>query len=327
MNNLMCTLLLSTVICSGAKEPMVISLHSGNGAVGSTDTKITMNMGPPLGAFGGTFGPADFQGALSGPPAFVVPPDAPWVQHLADPDARWISATVDGSTSQADSNTALYALPFEVDMPCITTAFLSITFAVDNELGDGLNEGVFLNGTPLIGTSAAPGVDMVASFDGLDVTDFIAQGENVLYFYQVNLGGQAGLLFSATLEINSEGAWENLGGDTQGSSGVPVLQGFGPLTGGSTMTLDVANAPANSLALLWISFASDPLNVLGGTVHAIPVTHQTLVRTDGLGQWTENVLLPAGIPACSEVWFQALLADPTVPEGIVLSNAVKATTP
>jgi hypothetical protein len=130
-----------------------------------------------------------------------------------------------------------------------------------------------------------------------------------------------------TVAADADKAWADLGGGISGSNGTPNLVGGGPLTPGSTMSLDLTAAPPGATVLLWLSFTSVPLGYFGGTIHAIPPTNQFLLPTNGSGALSIGGVWPPGLPADLCIWFQYLVDDPSVVGGIGLSNAVKATTP
>ncbi len=123
------------------------------------------------------------------------------------------------------------------------------------------------------------------------------------------------------------GAWTDLGGGSAGAFGVPSATGTGALTGGSVVSLDLAGAPPNEAALLWISTTSTPLPLLGGTLHAQPFSFQFVIVTDPSGDFLAAGNWPAGLPPGMELWFQFLVQDLSVPAGIILSNGLKAVTP
>jgi hypothetical protein len=79
--------------------------------------------------------------------------------------------------------------------------------------------------------------------------------------------------------------------------------------------------------LLWLAFQSTPLPALGGTVYPVPPLGQYLLFSDGAGAFSISAPWPVGVPQGTEMWLQTLIEDFSVPAGISLSNAVKATTP
>jgi hypothetical protein len=123
------------------------------------------------------------------------------------------------------------------------------------------------------------------------------------------------------------GTWTDLGGGTAGSAGVPVLAGSGSLQPGWPMALDLAHAPPGAPLLLWLSLAPAPVAKFGGTLHALPAVAQVLLMTDGAGTFHAGATWPAGLPSGLAITFQALIADPSVPPGLVLGNGLRATLP
>jgi hypothetical protein len=121
--------------------------------------------------------------------------------------------------------------------------------------------------------------------------------------------------------------WTNLGGGTVGANGAPTLVGSGPLDAGSVTSLSLVAAPTNGLMLAWLSLTSVPVNYFGGTIHANPPTNQFLFFADPAGSFSVSTTWPSGIPAGTQAWFQFIVQDPSVPAGLTLSNAVRATTP
>ena len=121
--------------------------------------------------------------------------------------------------------------------------------------------------------------------------------------------------------------WVDLGGGTSGIAGVPSLAGFGPLTAGSTATLELTSGPPSALSLAWLALDSQPFNALGGTVHATPFAQQFLFQTQPNGTFAVSTSWPVGVPAGTEVWFQFILQDLSVLPGLTLSNGLKATSP
>jgi hypothetical protein len=79
--------------------------------------------------------------------------------------------------------------------------------------------------------------------------------------------------------------------------------------------------------LMWVSFQSTPQLLLGGTLHAIPAIVELLVLSDIGGNLSIPFPWPPGVPPGTNFWIQYLVQDLSVTPSIILSNAVKATTP
>jgi len=121
--------------------------------------------------------------------------------------------------------------------------------------------------------------------------------------------------------------WVDLGGGTSGINGAVTLAATGDLTAGSTLTLDLTQAPASAQLVGWAAFAPVPFAALGGTIHAYPFNVQILPFSDPSGSWSASLPWPAGIPMGTDIFVQFLAQDLSVPAGITVSNGVMATTP
>ena len=121
--------------------------------------------------------------------------------------------------------------------------------------------------------------------------------------------------------------WQNLGGGTLGINGVPSLTASGSLVAGTPFEIDLTNAAPSALMVVWLSFDSTPLSVLGGTLHANPVDVQFVRVSDSGGSLNEGGLWFAGVPAGTELTLQFLVQDLSVIQQITMSNGVTTTTP
>jgi hypothetical protein len=130
------------VALTGARADQTVIVRSGNGTVGSQDTEVrflsygvTSDVTPQ---------PADFVTVKTGPFAYVVPPDGPYIPQLpSDPNAKWIA-----HSPGLASGSALYAVPFQLTDSVITSATLTFYFSVDNAVN-----GIFFNGQRISGNS------------------------------------------------------------------------------------------------------------------------------------------------------------------------------
>lgn len=145
-------LLFSATVTTTVAKMTAVTIRSGNGTVGGTDSQIKMLIGPPAGAIGHVFTAADFAAAQTGPSAYVVTPNALWIAALsADPSAKWVSSV----NNSIFGNTALYAVSFQIS-DVFTAATLALNYAVDDGIGDGYgnsygNSGIYLNGSAVCG--------------------------------------------------------------------------------------------------------------------------------------------------------------------------------
>lgn len=197
-------LVLAFGMSSSAFADDSITLQSGNGVEGGTDSEITMLVGPSDSGFAAPFIPADFTDADSGSAAFIIAPHGAWTGPLvANPSALWISTFSDGIDN---GNTALYSMPFTSTCSEIDSASLDFDFLIDNALGDSNNEGLFINGLPIASSTLNNGEDQNTfkidqSFATFDITSLVNPGSNTLYVNSVDLGGPSGLRFSAEINI------------------------------------------------------------------------------------------------------------------------------
>jgi hypothetical protein len=187
------------VACFGGamSQAETVVLRSGNGSVGGNDTLISMLTGPADTNFAAAFTPADFSAAGSGPAAFIIANNPAWIATLpSDPLARWISTSANGA---GEGGTALYAIDFTL-ATAASSATLDLRLAVDNALGGGPNQGVFLNGTAISGNSMPAGFTSELSVQRNDIAPLLVAGTNTLYINSTDQGGPGGLIFSATIE-------------------------------------------------------------------------------------------------------------------------------
>lgn len=186
----------------------VITLRSGNGA-GSTDSDVSMLIGPVDTYFGSAFTATDFANARSGPQAFIIGNHPAWLapSSFSDPSARYISTNALASHPTpgiGNGASALFAIDFTITDASIASASISFDFAVDNLLGDNdalldINEGLFLNGTALSGSTTGGGFDTTYNFTRTDIAPLLVTGLNTLYINMTDVGGPSGLIFSTTI--------------------------------------------------------------------------------------------------------------------------------
>jgi hypothetical protein len=143
-----------------------VVLRSGNGSIGGNDTLISMLTGPADTNFSTAFTPADFSAAGSGPAAFIIANHPAWTATLpSDAQARWISTAATGTV---EGGTALYAIDFTL-ANAASSATLDLRLLVDNSLGGGPNQGVFINGTAISGNSMPAGFNVESSIQRSDI--------------------------------------------------------------------------------------------------------------------------------------------------------------
>ena len=189
---------LTLLTCWSARAE-IITLRSGNGSVGGTDSLVNMLIGPADSAFAAAFTPANFASARTGPDAFIVARNVAWIAALAgDSTSQWIGTSAGAASA---GSTALYAIDFVLSNP-FTTATLDLHYAVDNVLGTGPNQGVYLNGTAISGSSTGGTFTSEFSLSRSDIGSLLSLGTNTLFIDATDQGGPAGLLFRATITTN-----------------------------------------------------------------------------------------------------------------------------
>jgi uncharacterized protein (TIGR03437 family) len=225
-----CGLVTFGLIAASWASAQTITVRSGNGFVGGTDSAVTFLLGSPTGVFGHAFTPTDFSSAQTGPAAFILSPNPLWIPALSsDPSAQWIGTNADAACCQG--NTALYAISFQIT-GSFSAATLTLNWAADDGIGEGAygpNTGVYLNGTGICGNSFPIGFGQQNTVTCNNIAPLLRVGTNWLYIEDGNAEGAAGLLFSATITTTGNGALSlNPGGVVDVASFTP-----GPVAPGS----------------------------------------------------------------------------------------------
>jgi hypothetical protein len=237
MNSLKSHLVLAGVLLAASAPSLwaveVITVRSGNGLPSGLDSQLTYLAGPADSEFGVALAPAQFAAAQVGPAPTILPVwalNGSWTSTLsADPLAQWVSDNVWGGSS---GDTNLYAVPFFVTSGSVGSATLDFHFLCDNWIGEfyaNVNEGVYINGTPIAGTTGG-NYATETSFLGLNVAGLVTPGPNTLYVLSSDVGGPGGLIFSATVRIDGDGT---VGAEEQTASfelGAAYPNPFNPVT-------------------------------------------------------------------------------------------------
>ena len=170
------------------------------------DCHVTALIGPETGPFPGVLDAASFEDARSGVDTYLQNPSGECFQKMtADFDAQWI--TTDDFAPGTTPRTALYAVDFELTGATILNASIDIYIRTEDQLGGGVNDGIYLNGQPLHGEMTDPACDAPEPFylRRDDVAALLHPGTNTLYFNVTRLDGRSGILFSATIRVDSDG--------------------------------------------------------------------------------------------------------------------------
>jgi hypothetical protein len=121
--------------------------------------------------------------------------------------------------------------------------------------------------------------------------------------------------------------WADLGQALAGSAGAPQLEGSGPLTSGSTVSLSVSSALANTTAALIAGVANINAPFKGGVLVPSPDVILVGLVIGASGTRVDNFPWPAGIPSGFVMFNQYWITDAAGPSGYAATNAVSATAP
>ncbi len=125
----------------------------------------------------------------------------------------------------------------------------------------------------------------------------------------------------------TDGPWSDEGCALAGFAGDPVLVGSGDLSAGSSNSLELSNALPSSTMAMFFGFTNTPTFFYGGTLKPVPWTTLLFTTTTAGGGLTLPFVMPAGVPASTELWLQAAIQDVTAVAGVSISNALLGVTP
>ena len=139
-----------------------------------------------------------------------------------------------------------------------------------------------------------------------------------------------GATYSGTLAYRLVGepiGWFDQGCALPGVVGEPQLVGTGTLADGSTNSVDLTNAAPSATAGLLLGLSSTPIPFKGGTIKPFPFFDPVLLSTSAGGTISIPFVMPAGVPAGTELWVQWAIQDAAAIHGVALSNAILGVTP
>jgi len=121
--------------------------------------------------------------------------------------------------------------------------------------------------------------------------------------------------------------WCELGGGLAGVT-IPALSGSGPLTAGSSGSLELTQAAPSTASVLFASLRHAARPFKGGLLSTIPIVFQMSLGTSVVGSWTLPwSAWPPGLPPGFEIYFQVAVADPAAVQGVSISNLLRAKQP
>jgi len=172
--------------------------------INSSSAVRFLDSGTSSGDFTAPFTAQNFTAAQTGPTASALSSTPYYALSLPDgPNAVWIGTSANAGATVGD--TALYAVSFTLPSS-VSSASLTLYYDVDNNLGY-TNPGIYINGTALPNSTGLPPgcVNQVCAFTqentytAASIGSLLVSGTNWIYFDAVNLGGPAGLIFSAVI--------------------------------------------------------------------------------------------------------------------------------
>lgn len=270
-----------SLLAGSLASAATVTVRSGNGSIGGRDGSVTFLLGPSVGDFSRSFTSTDFSNAQSGPPAFIVSRNPLWISRLpSDPLAQWIGTNPNAASS---GNTALYAISFQIGS-AFSSATLTLHYAADDT--PSFLGGLFLNGTAVCTSLIEVGFSQEHTLTCNNVGPLLRVGTNWLYFDVVNVGGSAGLVFSATITTTETGPF--LG---------PVING---VVNGASFTQG-SIAPGTIISIFGTGLAAGttvasllplPTSLLGTTADVAGLALPLLYVSPG----QINAQLPYGLP-------------------------------
>jgi len=120
--------------------------------------------------------------------------------------------------------------------------------------------------------------------------------------------------------------WWGLGNALDGMEGAPRLRGFGPVTAGEPVTVQLTHAKPHAVVALYVGFSVVDAPFHGGVLVPNPDMVVAGLHTDAAGSCTLTTSWPADLPSGFKTFYQCWIADATQPEGLAASNALMSET-
>ena len=187
---------------------------------------------------------------------------------------------------------------------------------------NGQQSGLFINNKMLIqsGVTQVNGQTVESVYGS---TDTLAMSDDGRYIIaEVRLPNS----IDAAVMID-RGPWEIQDGAYAGINGEPRLRAWGPLTGGSSVTIDLDRAVPNGTANLIVGLSQANAPFWCTTIFPNPDILLFGIPTDADGRLSFNAPLPAVMPSGVDLHLQYIVDDASACGGYSSSNAIKGTTP
>jgi hypothetical protein len=121
-------------------------------------------------------------------------------------------------------------------------------------------------------------------------------------------------------------AWIDLGYAFGGPDGAPKFKFKGKIEAGTRSKLILKDAPANAMAVLFVSLDSAPSPFKGGLLVPAAPSLAIVLVTSAQGQIEVPISASAGLPAGFDLIMQYAVIDASAPQGVALSNALQTST-
>ena len=121
--------------------------------------------------------------------------------------------------------------------------------------------------------------------------------------------------------------WTNLGYGLAGAAGDPLLSGTGPLTAGSSGSLNLSHAAPSQIAVLLIAQSEAAVPFLCGTIVPWPPLVTLPIATDPIGAISIPWSAWASGLSGARLVFQYGILDSAAACGLSMSNSLRASVP
>ena len=132
-----------------------------------------------------------------------------------------------------------------------------------------------------------------------------------------------GFPLTESVLITLPDSFNDLGGGTLGTLGIPTLEGYGWLNPGMSAGLSLENAATGSVAVLTYGGTYTPTPLFGGIVGPLPADGFLFFPTGAAGEVDFTFTWPVTMPSGVQLYVQYGILDASATGGISLSNTVR----